>query len=499
MKRIIILFVIIYISFPIAAREKLHLKIGTYENSPKIFTDETGEVSGFWADITNYIAKKEDWEIELIHGDWNQCMERLETGEIDMMVDVASTPARQKKFSFNTDTVLLSWSLLYTYKGIHIDSILDLEGKKIAGLKGSVVIEGSEGLKDIINKFELKCEIVELNSYNEVFKALQNREVFASVTNKDFGHKHEKEYSVQRTPIIFQPAYIQFAFNKNSELTPGLIKIIDSDLIQLKGDNRSIYYTSMERHLGGVEKIDFFPLWVKVLIIFILGLALTFFILSRFLKYQVNQKTMLLQQDITKRKEVEEALKESEIKFRTLVEQLPSVTYTAALDEASTLLYISPQIEKLLGITLDKYKSTPDFLLKHLHDEDRERVHEALNITYKSSQPFISEYRMISSDNRIVWIRDEAVIIKDDAGDPQYLQGVIFDITERKQNEKELTKYRDHLEESRQSLTFLLEDVNEVRLELEEKNKELEQFNKIFVNREFRIKELRDRVRELEQ
>ncbi|MCK5199927.1 MAG: PAS domain-containing protein [Spirochaetales bacterium] len=187
---------------------------------------------------------------------------------------------------------------------------------------------------------------------------------------------------------------------------------------------------------------------------------------------------------LTKRKKTEKALKVSEIKFRTLVEQLPSVTYTAAIDEASTLLYISPQIEKLLGITPDEYKSSPDFWLKHLHDEDRDQVLEKLNITHKSSEPFRLEYRMILPYNRIVWIRDEAVIIKDDAGNPQYLQGVIFDITERKQNEEELKKYRKDLEElvkertetlekSRQSLTFLLEDVNETRLELEEKNKEM--------------------------
>ena len=84
-KRSLVL-VIIFISFSLNALENLHIKIGTYENSPKIFTDTEGNVSGFWAEITNYIAKEENWEIEWIHGNWEQCLERLEFGEIDMMV-----------------------------------------------------------------------------------------------------------------------------------------------------------------------------------------------------------------------------------------------------------------------------------------------------------------------------------------------------------------------------------------------------------------------------
>lgn len=78
MKRIIILFVIILISFPILAEEKLHLKIGSYENAPKIFTVENRNISGYWADITNYIAAEEGWDKEWIHGGWDQCLEYLE-------------------------------------------------------------------------------------------------------------------------------------------------------------------------------------------------------------------------------------------------------------------------------------------------------------------------------------------------------------------------------------------------------------------------------------
>lgn len=103
------------------------LKIGTYENPPKIFTDEKGNVSGFWADITKYIAHQENWEIEWIHGTWNQCLQRLENNEIDIMVDVGLTPSRAERFTFSNETVHLSWTRIYKKRGSDIQTILDLK------------------------------------------------------------------------------------------------------------------------------------------------------------------------------------------------------------------------------------------------------------------------------------------------------------------------------------------------------------------------------------
>ncbi len=278
MKKVFLFLIIILISSPIFALENLKLKIGTYENAPKLFTDENGNISGFWADITNYIAKKEGWKIEWVHGDWDQCMQRLENNDIDIMLDVGITPERQKKFLFSNETVLLSWSKLYIKKGINFESIMDLDGKKIAGLKGSFNINGPEGLKDIISKFGLNSEIIELSDYHKVFEAIQDGSIFAGITNKDFGTKNETKYNIQKTPIIFQPARLQFAFPKNSELSPNLIKIIDNNILQLKNDQKSIYFNSMGKYLGGVNEIRVLPHWVIILIISAFSLIIIFFI-----------------------------------------------------------------------------------------------------------------------------------------------------------------------------------------------------------------------------
>jgi PAS domain S-box-containing protein len=151
--------------------------------------------------------------------------------------------------------------------------------------------------------------------------------------------------------------------------------------------------------------------------------------------------------DITDRRQKDQQLREAEAKYRLLIEQIPAVTYTAALDNSCTTLYISPQVAPMLGFTQAEYTAEPDMWLERLHPDDRERVLSEFTSHFSSSQPIISEYRMIAKDGRIVRFRDEAVVVRDEAGVPLHLQGVMFDITERKQAQEELQLERNKLKD----------------------------------------------------
>ena len=171
------------------------------------------------------------------------------------------------------------------------------------------------------------------------------------------------------------------------------------------------------------------------------------------------------------RDQMEAALRRSEAKYRTLLEQIPVVTYTAALDETRTILFISPQIESLLGFDSAEFCQDPHTWIKWIHQEDRERFLEEVSRSMKDNDRFICEYRMLTLHGLVKWIRDEATIVVSDSGDPLFIQGVLVDITEKKKFEEELVAARNELEIRVEQRTEALAKVNEDLLQSTEKLK----------------------------
>jgi len=140
--------------------------------------------------------------------------------------------------------------------------------------------------------------------------------------------------------------------------------------------------------------------------------------------------------DITERKQMEGALRSAEAKYRSLVEEIPVVAYTAELDEDRTTLYIGPQIEGMFGFSPGEWMANPELWLKQIHPQDRERVRAEYQEVRTTGKTFASEYRLRSSDGRMVWVHDQGSILRGENDRPQFIKGVMSDITERKSLEQ---------------------------------------------------------------
>jgi PAS domain S-box-containing protein len=140
--------------------------------------------------------------------------------------------------------------------------------------------------------------------------------------------------------------------------------------------------------------------------------------------------------DVTELKRAETRLREAEERYRTLVEEIPAVTYIKAVDESSQSSYVSPQIEDMLGYKPEEWTSDPDQWIKIMHPADRERVLAEVARTDETGEPFRMEFRQFAKDGRVVWVRDEAVLIRDEEGNPSYWLGFQYDITKRKRSEE---------------------------------------------------------------
>jgi diguanylate cyclase (GGDEF)-like protein/PAS domain S-box-containing protein len=125
-------------------------------------------------------------------------------------------------------------------------------------------------------------------------------------------------------------------------------------------------------------------------------------------------------------------------RYRALVEQLPLVVYVDALDAVSSNIFTSPQIEPLLGYSLEEWVRDKDLFAQLLHPDDRERVLAAHAHTHQTHEPLSLEYRLIARDGRIVWLRDEGVVVVDEHQQPLYLQGYLLDLTREREAELQL-------------------------------------------------------------
>ncbi len=255
---LISLCILSFLPVPLFADDKssspLVIRVGAYENQPKIFTDETGEIVGLFPDVLNSIARKEGWALKYVPGTWSQCLKRLEANQIDLMVDVAFSEKRARKYYFSNETFLVNWATVYTDQKQSIESLVDLRGKKIAVMRGSIHTEGEGGIKKLALEFDIECSFIEVDNYKEVFELLHKGEADAGIVNRIFGALFADDYDLRKTSIIFNPRHLKFAFPKDSAIAHVLAKKIDANLRRLKGNPDSIYNRAVYVYLSGLPR-----------------------------------------------------------------------------------------------------------------------------------------------------------------------------------------------------------------------------------------------------
>jgi len=164
------------------------------------------------------------------------------------------------------------------------------------------------------------------------------------------------------------------------------------------------------------------------------------------LEKRVDERTKELQLEISERSRVEAELRVSRQKFETLVNSIQGVVWEAD-PKTFAFSFVSEQAERLLGYSRQEWIEAPDFWLKRIHPDDQMLAQNFRTTGLQQEKPSQFEYRMIAADGRPVWLREISTFIIE-AGAPQALRGVLFDITDHKQAEEELELLNKRLLES---------------------------------------------------
>ena len=300
---------------------------GVSGNPPLIFTDESGRPVGIFVDIIQHVAAGQGWKLEWVPCIWAACPAMLAGGEIDLISALAYSDERARKFDFTLETVFSNWAVVLRAPGNEIHSITDLEGLRVATNRGSI---HTRVLRLTLDSFNIQSDIVEVDGYADIARALQAGEVSAGIFNRLNASKFANRPGIEKTAVIFNPVELRFATAKgrNADLRDA----IDQTMSALKADKSSAYYASLEKWLFAKDQRTVVPVWLW----WVLGgggsVLLMLFAFNQVLRARVKRATASLEEA---RDNLEEQVEE---RTRELSEEIEErVRLEAALVTAEKL------------------------------------------------------------------------------------------------------------------------------------------------------------------
>jgi len=232
------------------------LRVGVYENPPKILLGADGRVSGLLGDVLGAMAEREGWIIEPVPCEWQACLDALATGRIDLMPDVAWNNERAERFDFHATPALLSWSQLYKSHAFKLQSVFDLRGKRIAVVRGSVQ---ASYLRGMLDGFAIDALLVEVSSFEEGFQSVAQGRADAVAANRFFGDLAAPGHGLEASVLVFQPAQLFYAAPKGAHI--NVLAAIDRHLNDWQARGGSPYSEALARWMR-VETPPAVPDWL---------------------------------------------------------------------------------------------------------------------------------------------------------------------------------------------------------------------------------------------
>ncbi len=282
-----------YSSLNAQTSEKIY-RVGLFQDKPLCFQDSDGGLKGIYIDILEHVALQQGWKFKYIYNpSFEKNLENLKAGKIDIMVSIGYSEERAEIFDFTQETVMTNWGEVFVHKDSTLRSIINLADKKVAVMKGNIYYEGSHGLKNTAEQFNLNINFVETTSYEEVMKMIDEQSVDAGLISVLYGDMHKSEYEVEGTPIVFHPIELRFALAKGNPDNASIIKALDSEMRKMVADENSVYYQSQARWLNRTSSTTNYK-WLIMGLGIVAGIAVLFVVLSFVLNQQVKKRTVEL-------------------------------------------------------------------------------------------------------------------------------------------------------------------------------------------------------------
>jgi len=434
------------VTFPAEASEDHQVvTIGVYQHPPKVFLNHLGEAEGFWPDLLATIGTNANWEIDYVPCYWDRCLEMVEQGDLDLMIDVAHTADYDQRFAFNQEAVLSSWSVVYVKQGTNLSSILDLDQQRVAVVSNSIQ---QTSLYQQSYEFDIAPQLVEVKDFDQIFALLVAGDVDAAIVNRFLGATMERTLPVEATNILIEPYRLHVITRLGA--SPSLLTTFDRHLRELKDNHNSAYYQAINRWLAapGPSFPEKLRLFLPTLAVIVAGSGLLISSLwNRSLRKAIKQRRQV------------------EAQLQSLADNTPGVIFRfrRQADGSVQILYLNSGTMDLWELPAEVLKQDPGALKQLIAPDEVPRLGQSLLHSTQTLTPWNDEWQVITPSGRQMWMQ---VIAKPQAQvDGSVIwDGLVLDITETKHQETERKAIETSLRQSEATLRQILTAIPDLLL-----------------------------------
>ncbi|TFG37821.1 MAG: transporter substrate-binding domain-containing protein, partial [Desulfobacterales bacterium] len=424
--------------------------------APIEFVDKHGEYQGFAIDYLQRLSDLLGITFEIEKGKtWQELVGQVKNRELDMFSCLTPTPERLSYVNF-TRPYLSFPIVIFTRKDMgYVGKLEDLAGMKVG------VVE-SYAIHDLLRTNHPKLDIVPVKTVIDGLKMLENSEIAAFAENLLTGSNYIAQHGFSSVKVGGETPYKNEMSLAVRSDWPQLISILQKASDAVSEEDKAGLYRKWVMLTYHEPKVDYAVIFkVAAGVIVFCGV---FFYWNRRLAREVDIRRKLedslrlhqeelenivasktkdliesnqrLQAEIGDRRKAYEELHKVEARQSLILRSLPMAFYISQPSDKYGGVWVSGQIEKISGFTAEHFTTDPGFWEARLHSEDRPRVFKVFGGILEQKVIMV-EYRWLHADGNYRWFEDNAILVRDENGDPKEIVGIWLDITESKAAQEE--------------------------------------------------------------
>ncbi len=439
---------------PSAPLAETRIKVGVYQNIPLSGFKDDGSVYGLFIDILENVAQKESWVIEYVPGSRLESLEKLRSGQIDLLAAVALTESGAKVYDYSYESVISNWGQLYVDQHSTIESIVDLKNQKVAVLHDDIYFDG---LKQLMEQFGIQCRFIEANAYADVLKLVELGRCQAGLVNHVYGFRFEDQFNIKKSPIVLSPQKLFYAapIGKNKNLLDAL----DHHLRKLKSNNSSIYYQSLDQWFSDNNQSSSAKLFKRAVVVAIF-LFFLFLFTALFSHTKIVSKTKALvaqheklQQAVESRKQAESVIRIGENKYRRLFQYSSDAIFIH--DMEGRILDANQKAVEQFGYTKAELLQQK---MSDLHPAEALLKSMEAYHQFTVSQQIDFEIEFVRKNGDLFLAEVSSGLFQ--MGENQVIQAIVRDVTEKRKAEDSLKQHNAYLMALHETTLGLIKRLN---------------------------------------